>query len=466
MRRLSLLCIVGLPACFNPDDGAAAETDASTGAASAGPSTSADSAMSTQGPDSGMDTDMTGGPTSAGLGTAADTAADPTTTEPTTTDDDDDTTDDDTDDDTTDGTTGDGGTTEGFVPGCDNGVVEDDELCFDDPIALDSLVSSQGVAVGDLNDDDHLDIVVGDYGDGTTGGLRVYLGVGDGTFGKALVSEDTTPVIRVAMGPIADGIVDVVSMFVAAAGTGMRRYRGNGDGTFSTVTSYNGFSGWDVGLARLDDDDRLDALGTGPSLNLLFGTVAEGFSGQIGYGDAMSTNAYQCVQTLDVDNDEDTDVVGCGSDGIVVLNNNGTGVMSASAAFGNANNDIMVGDFDGDGYPDVAGTGASIVTVYLNNQVGGFVEQAELTVQDSPIAGDVSDLDGDGFDDLIVINTSGTTSVLLSNGDGTFATQQLYTMLEGYLYDMDMGDLNEDGVEDVVVVSPNGDPVQLLLSHI
>lgn len=84
----------------------------------------------------------------------------------------------------------------------------------------------------------------------------------------------------------------------------------------------------------------------------------------------------------------------------------------------------------------------------------------------SPIAGKASDLDNDGFDDIIVVNTSGTTSILMSNGDDTFAPQELFTMLDSYLYDMDMGDLNEDGVDNIVVVAPNAGPIQLLLSHI
>lgn len=442
MRRVALLLVLTAPGCFNPDD-PAADTDPS--------GSSSGSSGETSDPSDTTDTM----PTSATGSTGTTNPTDPTTsptTDPT------DTTTGSTD--TTD-TADDSSSTTDFVPGCDNGVVEDDELCYEDAVEIDTLVSTQGVAIDDLDGDGHLDLVIGDYGDGTQGGLYAYLGNGDGTFSDAIGTDDT-PLVRVATGAIADGIVDVIALN-ATANAGIRRFRGDADGSFSSVTNYPGSTNWDVALADLDGDGRLDALGTTGSIITRFGTASESFGSETVYG---GTNGFNCVKAADVNGDGAPDVFGCSSDGIFPLLNDGSGDLIEGEFFGTAGSDILIGDFDGDGNPDLAGTGNSVVTVYFGNGDGAFSDGPELTVNASPIAGKAADLDDDGFDDIIVVNTSGTTSILMSNGDGTFQSQQLFTMLDGYLYDMDMGDLNEDGAEDIVVVSPNAGPIQVLLSHV
>ncbi|MGH1348496.1 MAG: FG-GAP repeat domain-containing protein [Nannocystales bacterium] len=447
MRSLALIASLGLVGCFNPDD-TNAETDSgtsSTGTTSPDTQTSAPSTSAPSSTGPGSTTTATVSDTNSSSET---TSADASTTAST---------------DPTMGTSGDASSsTTDFVPGCDNGVVEDGELCFLDPVELDTLVSSQGVAIADLDGDDHLDVVVGDYGDGAVGGLYVYLGSGDGNFSDAIDSGDDTPLIRVAAAAIADGVVDVIAMR-ATATSAIMRFRGNDDGSFSSITAYAGGSNWDVALADLNGDDRLDALGTNSGINVLIATAAEGFGAAETFG---SPTAFQNVHAADLNGDGDLDVVAGVASGIYPFINDGGGTLAIGTAFGTGSSDVMVGDFDGDDNLDVAGTGNSIVSVHFGGGDGSFSAGLELTVNSSPIAGKASDLDNDGFDDIIVVNTSGTTSILMSNGDGTFAPQELFTMLDGYLYDMDMGDLNEDGVDDVVVVSPNAGPVQLLLSHI
>ncbi|MCR9165926.1 MAG: FG-GAP repeat domain-containing protein [Nannocystaceae bacterium] len=448
MRRYALVVSLGLVGCFNPDD-AGAETDAAPSSDTETTASATETTAPTTSPASSSGPGSTGTTTpttaSGSDSSGETTAADASTTA------------------STEATSDDGSSsTTDFVPGCDNGVVEDDELCFMEPVELDTLVSTQGVAIADLDGDDHLDVVVGDYGDGTTGGLYVYLGNGDGSFSDAIDSGESTPLIRVAAGAIADGVVDVIAMR-ATATSAIMRFRGNDDGSFSSITSYAGGSNWDVALADLNGDDRLDALGTNSGINVLIATASESFGAAETFG---SPTSFQNVKTADIDGDGDVDVVAGVGAGIYAFINDGSGTLTAGTPFGQGSSDVMVGDFDGDGNVDVAGTGNSIVSVHFGDGDGGFSAGLELTVNASPIAGKTSDLDDDGFDDIVVVNTSGTTSILMSNGDGTFAPQELFTMLEGYLYDMDMGDLNEDGVDDVVVVSPNAGPVQLLLSHI
>ncbi len=442
MRRLALVCLIPC-ACFNPSD-AEGDTEFSTGSTSVtGSSSGTPTSVSTTTP--GTTTSATGSTTDPSGSSSTTTATSSTAA------------------DTTSGSTSDeSGSTTDFLPGCDNGVVEDDELCFEDAVALDTPVSGQGVAIADLDGDNHLDIVVGDYGDGTTGGIRAYLGNGDGSFGDAIPAADTNPVVRVSAGSIADGVVDVIAMR-ATANPGTLRFRGNDDGTFGSPATYVEGSNWDVHLAELDGDTRLDAIGTFSGVTVMFANASEGFGSIDTYYAGENFNG---VKAFDLDGGGGPADIVASSSQLHVLTNNGSGTFSEGTPFGTSSSDVIIGDFDGDGLPDLAGVAASI-TVYINDDGnGGFTESETLSVQANPIAGEGFDVDDDGFDDIISLNTGGTVSILLSNGDGTFAQQEVFNMLEGYLYDMAIGDLNEDGGVDIVTVAPNGAVAQLLLSHV
>ena len=81
------------------------------------------------------------------------------------------------------------------------------------------------------------------------------------------------------------------------------------------------------------------------------------------------------------------------------------------------------GDFNGDGKSDlvVANQYSSNVSILLGNGDGTFAAAVNYAAAD-PLSVAVGDFNGDGKSDLAVANSgSNTVSILLGNGDGTFA---------------------------------------------
>ena len=67
------------------------------------------------------------------------------------------------------------------------------------------------------------------------------------------------------------------------------------------------------------------------------------------------------------------------------------------------------------------------MSVLLGNGDGTFAAQQTFATGSCPPSVAVADLNGDGKPDLIVANyNDNTVSVLLGNGDGTFPTQQTF----------------------------------------
>lgn len=83
----------------------------------------------------------------------------------------------------------------------------------------------------------------------------------------------------------------------------------------------------------------------------------------------------------------------------------------------------------------------------------------------NPIRVTLGDFNGDGRSDLAVSNTTDqTVSILLGNGDGSFAAKQDYNLF-GYAASLAVADLDGSGTSDLILTSPSDATVHMWLSN-
>ncbi len=245
-------------------------------------------------------------------------------------------------------------------------------------IAIPILASS--LATGDFNGDNKLDLAVGS---GLDGPIDVLLGNGDGTFRLEPTINTSFQVTSLVAGDFnGDGKLDLAaSGYYAAPGSSdtleatVGIFLGNGDGTFQPVTNYP--------LSFL------------PGYNSL---LAGDFTGE------GSTDLVSVGSSLLTGGSDETE--------IATFANNGDGTFQAEkltvpgSGFGEVT--MVAGDFNGDGRLDLASVNydSNVVTTLLNNGDGTFSPPGlDVTTPDAtPL---VVDANGDGTDDVLVVDGSG-----------------------------------------------------------
>jgi hypothetical protein len=325
--------------------------------------------------------------------------------------------------------------------------------------ALKSTVGKgpRSVAVGDFNGDGNLDIVTANQDD-----LSVLLGTGKGTFGSAntftlpnvIENQFAQIPLAVAVGDLNhDGKLDLVVAAAAEFFSGSTKgyldvFLGQGDGTFKvgSITPINSsfalalrgfFEPVQIALADFNGDGNLDVVTSNPANSLAFQQGGSpSISVLLGNGDGTfretsdvnaGVTVVSSVAVGDFNNDHIPDLVVKGShgglQGVSVLMGNGDGtfqppqILTAGRSFNVES--LAVGDFNRDGNLDiVTGNFGSTVSVLLGNGNGTF--QAPLNFSSGvsdPEALAVADFNRDGFPDLAVTDfISNTVQVLINSG--------------------------------------------------
>ena len=134
---------------------------------------------------------------------------------------------------------------------------------------------------------------------------------------------------------------------------------------------------------------------------------------------------------------------------------------------GDSTSAVAIGDLDGDGVPDLTTTNglSDDISVLMGNGDGTFASHVTYAVGDGPQSVAIGDLDGDGAPDLAVANLWGdTVGVLMGNGDGTFGTHVVCAAYESP-GSIAVSDLDGDGIPDLATANFYSNTASVLLGN-
>jgi len=322
-----------------------------------------------------------------------------------------------------------------------------------------SSLSATRLATGDMNGDGILDVVATD----ANGFIAVRYGNGTGGFPSApevpfLPGGDTVPPpVDVAIGDVdRDGDLDMV---IALQGLGTNViFLNDGVGTFTDSGQALGSSQTTrIRLADLDADGDLDLLSGNTTFDDIF--MNDG-TGQFAPGTQLENGATTDIVTLDIDFDGRLDILTAHDGPNRVWRNEGDGSFSDAGEFGTATTHALsLGDLDRDGRTDVIAANEA-ASVFWSASPTGFVLAQSLVASEGPYpahSARIADLDADGALD-VVLGTIIGAEVWMNDSTGILVdTHELLKTATGVVSYQGQGDPEASDVLDIAILDTDLD---------
>ena len=345
-----------------------------------------------------------------------------------------------------------------------------------------------GSALADLDGDGKMDIVVTNGSSNTISVYRNISVAGSITSGSFAAKVDfatgTVPNIIVVGDLDGDGKLDLaVSNNSASTISIFRNTSTSGSITTSSFAAKVDFSVGSnprgIALNDIDGDGKLDiavANKTGNTVSVLYNTSTSGSitSGSFAAQITFSSSSPNEIVFSDLDGDGKAEMlVANGASNItsVYLNTASRGSITSSSfataatyTTGSFAEGAATGDIDGDGKQDMVIVNSSSNTVSLFRNTStlgslGFAAKVDFTTGTTPSSVKLGDIDGDNKVDLIIPNNSSSTISVFRNTatSGTISSGSLAAKVDfsvgSYPALVSVGDIDGDGRMDMV--SPN-----------
>jgi hypothetical protein len=342
--------------------------------------------------------------------------------------------------------------------------------------------SPKSVAVGYINNDNILDIVVVNRVSNSVG---IFIGYGNGTFTKQTpyMLPDTSSPTRLAIVDLDNnGISDIVVANYGSDNIGL--LFGYGDGTFREMialpTGHN--SGpFSIATGDLNNDTWMDiavANGGTNNVGIFFGYGNGTFSSQKTYLTGSQSDLLSII-IRDLNNDAKLDVLVCdygnGNGNIDVFYGYGDGnftiLKTYSTGWSSDPISVVVCDFNNDNRSDLA-------IAYQNKDSIGIMLRLKSEPFATPItfptgnhsypkSVTVGDFNNDDQLDIAVANFGiNNVGILLSNGNGTFSQQHTYSTGENSEpISIAVGDFNNDNHLDIIVANSQANTIVILRGY-